>query len=169
MQPVNYEAPAGRVLDIAMATHLFASDWAYCDQMATYAAALVSQRRADSLRYANLFSSVLNELLETVFRQHHPHGEIACRIFRGEPNDRIELTIPCDASTRAFYESAMVDASSPDVAEKYLSSLLDNTISDPRIGLLELAADYRAQLSLVENAGDTLTLVVDIIIDDSAI
>ena len=63
----------------------------------------------------------------------------------------------------------MVDASSPDVAEKYLSSLLDNAISDPRIGLLELAADYRAQLSLVENAGDTLTLVVDIIIDDSAI
>ena len=59
----SYESTAqNRVFDIVIGADLFASDWSNCDRISNYIGNLVSQRRTDSLRYANLFSSVLNEL-----------------------------------------------------------------------------------------------------------
>ena len=41
----------------------FASEWLHCDRISSYLARMVSHNRTDSLLYANLLSSALNELL----------------------------------------------------------------------------------------------------------
>lgn len=157
-----------RVFDMVIGTDLFASDWSNCDRISNYVANLVSQRRTDSLRYANLFSSVLNELLETAFRRHHAPGEIACTVYRGAPGDSIELSVPCDAATRMFYESAVAEACRADVAERFFTMMLGEQPFDPQIGLMALAADYQAKVALNASHGDRVTLTVDFVIDEPA-
>jgi hypothetical protein len=160
---------AGRdlVFGIAIRTDLFASDWATCDRVANYAATLVSHRRVDPLRYANLFSSVLNELLETAFRRHAPDGEIRCNVYRGAPRDCIELTVPSNAAVHDFYSSAVAEACHEDVGDRYVAALFEDRQVDPAIALLELAADYQARMTLEAREPDQLTLTVDLVLDEA--
>jgi hypothetical protein len=154
------------LLEIAMGTEVFASNWSHCDRIATYVAKLVSHNRTDSLLYSNLFSSALNELLETAYRAHGDGGDIACSVSRAGAVDRIELTIPCDEETRGFYTSAIEDTRREDVAERYVAALLSEGSLDPRIGLLELAVDYKAVLSLKSDKPDAVRLVADLALEE---
>jgi hypothetical protein len=128
---------------------------------------MVSHNRADPLLYSNLLSSALNELLETAFRTHQGRGEIACSVSRAGQLDRIELTIPCDAAVRDFYRQALDALRRDDVAERYVDALLAEGALDPRIGLLELAVDYKARLSLGSTAADTVRLVADLALEEA--
>lgn len=152
-----------QVFEISMAAEAFAADWTHCDRIASYVATMVSHARADSLRYANLFSSVLNELLETAFHNHHGAGAIACAVSRRGATDRIALTLPGDAPTRAYYEAAIADSARPDAAERYLQSMLSG---DGASGIMELAVDYKARLTLRGSAPGALQLVTDIVLED---
>lgn len=148
----------------------FSADWGHCDRVATYVARMVSHNRADSLQYANLFSTALNELLETAFRNHSKdlhtqEGQIACAVLRAGAIDRIELSIPCDAPLKAFYTDAVEFLGRADFAESYVSALLNDGPLDPRIGLLELAVDYHARLSLQERSASIVCLVAEITLD----
>lgn len=154
------------LLEIALGVETFSSNWAHCDRIATYVARLVSHNRTDSLLYSNLFSSALNELLETAFRTHRGGGELGCSVSRAGGVDRIELTIPCDEAMRSFYASAVNDLGQSDVAERYVAALLAEGELDPRIGLLELAVDYKARLSL-KPEGDTVRLIADLALEDT--
>jgi hypothetical protein len=156
------------VFGISIRAELLASDWSSCGRIANYAASLVSHRRVDPLRYANLFSSVVNELLETAFRRHGSAGDIVCKVYRGTPRDSIEISVPCDAATREFYEAAVAQSSRDDVTERYVDALLlGEPQNDPGIGLLELAADYQARLALETGVQDRLTLTVELVLDEA--
>ena len=154
------------LLEIALGTETFAANWDHCDRIATYVARMVSHNRTDSLLYSNLFSSALNELLETAFRAHHKDGDISCTVSRAGPVDRIELTIPCDEKLRSFYQNAINDLSAADVADRYVAALLAEGDLDPRIGLLELAVDYKAKLALAPLSGNKLLLVADLSLEE---
>ncbi len=167
--PASFESTAqDRVFDIVIGADLFAADWSNCDRISNYVANLVSQRRTDSLRYANLFSSVLNELLETAFRCHHAQGEIACTVYRSTLHDCIDLSVPCDAAIREFYESAVTKASQPDAADRFIRMMLDERPFDPQIGLMALAADYQAKITLDASVGNRVTISVGFVIDEPA-
>lgn len=155
------------LFEMALGVEAFASNWAHCDKIATYVARLVSHNRTDSLLYANLFSSALNELLETAFRAHRGGGELACHVSRSGPVDRIELTIPCDEALRGFYTRAIEELSGDDVSERYVAALLADGALDPGIGLLELAVDYKARLSLEPGDDDAVRLVADLALEEA--
>lgn len=154
------------LFEIALGVETFASNWAHCDKIATYVARLVSHNRTDSLLYANLFSSALNELLETAFRAHRGDGELACHVSRSGPVDRIELIIPCDEDLRGFYARAIEESRGNNVAERYVAALLADGTLDPSIGLLELAVDYKARLSLEPGEGNAVRLVADLALEE---
>lgn len=143
----------------------FSADWGHCDRLATYVARMVSHNRADSLQYANLFSTAFNELLETAFRNHGKDGQIACAVLRAGAIDRIELSIPCDAPLKAFYADAVASLAHNDFVESYVSALLNDGPLDPRIGLLELAVDYNARLSLQDKSAAVVCLVAELTLD----
>ncbi len=159
--------PSARVQDfeplmrIDMDIALFTSDWAYCDRVSSYVARMISHDRGDSLRYGNLFSSALNELLETVFRVHGPFGAFSCAVYRMQGCDRIELTLPADAQARAFYKNT---TNSLD-AERYQTALFAPGAIEPAIGLLELAIDYQAKIRVEDAGGDTLRLVTELVLE----
>jgi hypothetical protein len=156
------------LLELAIRADVFSADWGHCSRIATYIARMVSHKRADPLLYANLLSSALNELLETAFRSHSGTGEIVCRVARAGAADRIEITIPGDDPVRAFYRDAIDSVRRSDAAEHYIHALLAEDALDPRIGLLELAVDYEARLSLSEETASAIRLVAELELERSA-
>jgi hypothetical protein len=160
-------ADFGPMLEIEMDVDVFASNWTHCDRISSYLARMVSHNRTDSLLYANLFSSALNELLETAFRNHRSGGQFRCHVLRSGPIDRIELTIPADGDQALFYEETVRALHSPSVSERYRQALFAAGPIDPRIGLYELAVDYGTRFS-VEHAGPTaLRLIAEFALEDS--
>jgi hypothetical protein len=155
-----------QLLEVSMEIEDFSSEWQHCDRISSYFAGMVSHNRADSLLYANLLSSALNELLETVFLNHGPEGQFICRLRRSGPKDIIEFTLPCDDQTLQFYTAATSLLQRSDVAEVYQSALFSAGEQDPRLGLLEVAVDYHAKIS-IEPTGDRLTLSAEMMFEGS--
>lgn len=152
------------LLEISMDIGAFASEWLHCDRLSTYVARMVSHNRADSLLYANLLNSAMNELLETVFAHHGPQGEFSCRVSRDGAKDVVELTLPCDAESNSFYTNAASRLTKGNVADAYHEALFSTGAPDPLLGLLEIAADYRAKISIVP-AGDRMKLSAEMALE----
>lgn len=157
------------LVELTLESEAFAADWRHCDQVANYLAQLVAHDRPDSFLYANLLSTVLNELLESVFARHHRHGSVQCTLLREGKQDRIELVIPVDAAARAFYEETATAAQAASVAEVYTRTWLGKDAPPDLLGLLELAADYGARLSVEETgSADEIRLVLLVTLEDGA-
>lgn len=155
------------LVEIDMKIGVFGSQWTHCDRISTYMARMVSHNRTDSLLYSNLFSSVLNELLETVFRIHGGEGDFVCSVRRNGTVDRIELTVPCDAGQAGFYQQAMEIVRSNEAADRYRDALFSSGPLNPDIGLLELAVDYDARMSVEQVGDDMIRLTADLALEDS--
>ncbi len=155
------------MVEIDMDIEVFSSNWAHCDRISTYVARMVSHNRADSLLYSNLFSSALNELLETVFRSHSGEGSFVCAVRRCGEVDRIELCVPCGADQIGFYRDAMTIVKSADAADRYRQALFSSETLDPAIGLLELVVDYSAQLSIEPMDDDRIRLIADLALEET--
>lgn len=153
------------LLEMDMDVGVFASDWSYCDRISSYVARMISHNRLDSLLYSNLFSSALNELLETVFRIHAPHGRFACAVLRSGNVDRVRLRVPCDVAHLTFYRDAVDEVCRADAAERYRAALLSSGPLSPFIGLLELATDYGAGISVEAHGDDTIFLIADLVLE----
>lgn len=154
------------LLEVSMGIDDFSSEWVHCDRISSYVARMVSHNRTDSLLYANLLSSALNELLETVFSNHGSGGDFICRIRRSGDKDVIELTLPCDETALRFYTDAAGLLERDDLAEVYRTALFSAGRQDPRLGLLELAVDYQAKISIAP-AGRQLTLSAEMMLEGS--
>lgn len=155
------------LVELDLETAAFAADWNHCDQIANYLAQLVSHDRRDSFLYANLLSTVLNELLEVVYAQHAPTGAVKCALAREAQTDRIALTIPVESDARSFYERSVAATQNPAVTESYTRALLGEEPPDRALGFLELAANYGARLTLAESATPTeIHLIVEVILED---
>lgn len=153
-----------QLLEVSMAIEDFSSEWLHCDRISSYVARMVSHNRSDSLLYANLLSSALNELLETAFTNHGPDGNFSCRVRRAGARDVIELSLPCDDRTLRFYEKAASRLERPDVEEAYRTALLAEGEQDPHLGLLEVAVDYQAKISIAPAAG-RVTLSAEMVLE----
>lgn len=151
------------LIEVSMGMKDFSSEWMHCDRISTFVARLVSHKRADSLLYANLFSSALNELLETVFANHGSEGDLTCRVSRTDSSDIVEVTLPCDEPTLQFYTDAVSLLDQHDVEELYHAALFSSGTQDPRLGIFEVAVDYKAKISLSSNNGQ-LTLSAEMVL-----
>lgn len=156
------------LVEISMGIEDFASEWVHCDRISSYLARMVSHSRADSLLYANLLSSALNELLETAFAHHGPEGDFSCRVCRSGETDVIELELPCDETALGFYAAAAQRLEQPDLAGAYHAALFSPGAPDPHLGLLEVAVDYRARISISPGADNRLTLAAEMSLEGAA-
>lgn len=158
-------APFLPLLEIALGAPTFAANWSHCHRIATYIARMVSHNRANSAAYLNLFSSALNELLETAFRTHKGNGNINCTVSRAGKIDRIALTIPCDEHIQNFYSATITELGAQDATDRYMAALTNRDI-DPRLGLMGLAADYKATISIRPDSKDNVCLIADLMFDE---
>jgi len=156
------------LVEISMGIEAFASEWLHCDRISSYLARMVSHNRTDSLLYANLLSSALNELLETAFAHHGPEGDFSCRVCRSGEADVIELELPCDASALSYYSTAAKRLKHPDLADVYHNALFSPGNPDPHLGLLEVAVDYRARISIVPEKDNRLKLAAELTLEGTS-
>ena len=141
----------------------FTADWLQCDRVANYLARTVSSDRPDTFLHSNLLSTALNELFEIAFARHRAGGKITCELSRNGSADRVELTIPVDAGQRAYYRQQVDHVHSGNVSELYSRALLGEADPGTAVGLLELASDYGADISLDDSQDDAhVKLVVEI-------
>lgn len=144
----------------------FCSDWTHCDLMSGYLARMVSHNRLDSLLFANLYSSALNELLEAVYRTHGAGGKLECAVRRRGNLDRIELAFPADDETFAIYEAAVGKANGDDAERMYLEALFADREPDASLGLLELGVDYDAKLAIERLEDGRMCLIAELALED---
>ena len=147
----------------------FCSDWSHCDLMSAYLARMVCHNRLDSLLFSNLYSSAVNELLETVFRMHGETGLLHFSVQRHGNLDRIELTFPVDDETFRAYQVAIGKASAENAEKIYLDALFADTEPDASLGLLELGVDYGAAMSVNRLEDGRLRLTADLTLEDEII
>ncbi len=152
-----------------MEAQVFGESWSHCDHVSSYVARMVSHNRADSLLYSNLFSSALNELLETVFRKHAVPGKFQCRIWRNGAVDRVELIIPCQPEQIGFYLDTVALTGQADAIERYRTMLFAEDRFDHRTGLMELAIDYSAIITASPVGGDAIRLTADLSLEADAL
>ncbi len=150
------------IIRLDMPVGLFAANWSNCDRIATYVARMASIGRQDPPRYSNLFSSVLNELLEIIFCYRAPDGAVAFAVQRHGTTDRIALSVPCDLSAEAFYAAARDSLKSGDSATLMDKALLAEGELDRRLGFWELAVEYGAEIAITPVDGNAMHLIVDL-------
>ena len=68
------------------------------------------------------------------------------------------------STTLRFYQDAVKRLARRDVAELYRAALLSHGEQDPHLGLLEVAVDYQAKISIVP-AGAQLTLSAEMVLE----
>ena len=161
---VMHPDSAHHLVEVSMGMKDFTAEWMHCDRISSYVARLVSQNRADSLLYANLFSSALNELLETVFINHGSGGDLTCRVSRTDVADRIDLILSCDEPTLRFYNDAIALLNRRDIQDLYHAALFAADQPDPRLGIFEVAVDYNAKISVHADDG-RLTLSAEMALE----
>jgi hypothetical protein len=155
------------LIEVDMDVDVFGANWSHCDHLSSYMARMVSHNRSDSLLYSNLFSSALNELLETAFRAHAAPGTFRCRVWRRGAVDRVELVIPCESGQRDFYIEAVTLSSRSDAVDRYRGMLFAEDEFDTRTGLFELAVDYEADISAAPEGESAIRLTADLVLEAS--
>ena len=60
----------------------------------------------------------------------------------------LELTVPCGESEIAFYQDAVAGLAGEGIEDRYRAALFKEGPMDAGVGLLELAVDYGAELSI---------------------
>jgi hypothetical protein len=150
------------MVQIDMEMGAFNSNWTHCDYIATFLARTISHNRPDSVLFANLFSSALNELLEITFRSDHVGGTFVCKISRRGEIERVELTFTCSEDEQDFFKQAVARVHSSGAQTDYMSSLSDAPDLSRNMLLVELAVSYNAAVSLKTLSDDTITLAVDL-------
>lgn len=126
----------------------FGQHWKHCALVSNYLATFTSELLDKSEVQANLVSTVINELLEVVFRRNAGVGQISITLTGGDTRLAVKISVPVDDEDRAFY-TKMADL----VARDDVEALHRNQIVAPAmdevnlsLGLLELAAVYQAVL-----------------------
>ncbi len=152
---------ANELIEVSMRMDDFSSEWMHCDRISSYIARLVAQDRPDPLYYENLFSSAMNELLETVYLNHGSEGDLTCRVRRMDETDVIEIGLPSDEKTSDFYTDVVSALDGRDIEDLYNAALFAAGQRDARLGMFELAVDYKAKITVLTSSG-RLTLSTQI-------
>lgn len=150
------------MVQIDMEMEAFNSNWTHCDYIATFLARVISHNRPDSVLFANLFSSALNELLEITFRSNHVGGTFVCKISRHGDTERVELTFTCSEDERDFFKQAVIRLRGSHAEANYMDSLSNATDLSRDMLLVELAISYNAAVTLTTVGDNTITLSVDL-------
>ena len=138
----------------------FKADWRHCDLVSNYIARAASFNRPDSFSYSNLLSTVVNELLEIVFRRHGPGETLRLDILENPPETVVELAFPVDEATRDLLMEIIRMIEEEDPQSLYLAELTREGANPSYIGFYELAANYKAKITIQDHGEGLVKLTM---------
>lgn len=141
------------LLELRLSLESFVADWSHCDHLANYAANALSHGKPDAFLHANLLSTIINEILETIYWNNSHQGVLHLRFHEDEKTTSMFADIPVDADASKFFrESIDLIQNTQDAREAFRHSLWSESLPAGLLGLLEIVADYETKLDLVECA-----------------
>lgn len=156
------------LLSTCLEIRRFASDWTHCDQLSNFLARSASLDRPDPFFFANLLSTILNEVFESIFHYHAEEGEIVLSLSRGELDTTLDASIPVNPEAREFYTKISRELAEHEAEDLFRDHLMGPNIDDPAIGFFELAAIYQARINIEPvSDGKVIHLVIHVRIDDA--
>ena len=162
-QPPTPE-PMKQLITMRLGAAGFAQHWKHCDLVANYLATFTSELLHKTDAHANLVSTVLNELLEVVFRRNAEIGEIGITLKGDETQLVVEISVPVALGDREFYEEMAQLVQRNDREElhrQHLAEAPDTGEHNLALSLLALAAVYDAVLQ-VKSASDGGPLLLEL-------
>lgn len=145
----------------------FADAWSRVGDLADYFGEVSSPRRADPVRHSNIYSTILNELLEISVHLGRPNGRLDLLLCHDGSVDRFTIRVDCDDAARRMVIDAIGSLDRHGAKAAFRNALLTPGQVHPCLGLFELIADYAAQI-VTSGDEDTLTLQVDVCLKDDA-
>ena len=154
-------APMKQLITLRLGAAGFGQHWKHCALVSNYLATFTSELLDKSEVHANLVSTVLNELLEVVFRRNAGVGQISITLTGGEARLVVKISVPVDDKDRAFYMDMAAMVARDDVEALHREQIVktNDEESNLSLGLLELAAVYRALLEVTPNEDGSSVLL----------
>lgn len=144
----NDNITGNQLCSLRFSAMAFTKDWCHCDQLSNYVSRLVSSNKIDSFVFSNLFSTVINEVLEAIFRNNSGNDHVEVSIYQAGNDSLIVSSIPVDDVSRDFYDRVISGLKNGDAKDMYRELIKREKGFAPETGFYELAADYDADISL---------------------
>ncbi|MGD9971966.1 MAG: hypothetical protein AB7S77_02775 [Desulfatirhabdiaceae bacterium] len=129
----------------------FVADWRRCDQFSNFLAESFSLAKADPFAFSNMLSTIINEVLETIFYHNAGRGSLTLQLTEEDMATVFRAEFAVDSATRSMYEDIVSTLANQDPVRLYEQLLFHVSSADTRnICLYEIAADYGVRLA-VEN------------------
>lgn len=155
------DQPMKQLITMRLGAAGFAQHWKHCDLVANYLATFTSELLHKTDSHANLVSTVLNELLEVVFRRNAEQGEIGITLKGDATQIVVEISVPVREGDHQFYQEMaelVQRADRDDLHRQHLEKDADDE-QDLALSLLELAASYEAVLEVKDSTQDNMLLL----------
>lgn len=154
-------SPMKQLITLRLGAAGFGQHWKHCALVSNYLATFTSELLDKSEIHANLVSTVLNELLEVVFRRNAGVGQVSITLTGDDTSLVVRISVPVDDNDRTFYMDMAELVSRNDVEKLHQEQIVQpsdegNNLS---LGLLELAAVYRAVLEVSPSDDGSSVLV----------
>ncbi len=144
-------SPTKQLITLRLAAAGFGQHWRLCSLVSDYLATFTSELLDKTEAHENLVSTVLNELLEVVFRRNAGTGQITVTLVGDETHITVKIVVPVEEEHRRCYEEMAELVAGRDIDDLHQKRLsqLDMDEPDLSFGLLELATVYDAILEVV--------------------
>ena len=154
-------SPMKQLITLRLGAAGFGQHWKHCALVANYLATFTSELLDKSEVHANLVSTVLNELLEVIFRRNAGVGQVSITLTGDDKRLVVKIAVPVDEKDRKFYTdmAALVARSDVDMLHQEQIVKPTDEESNLSLGLLELAAVYRAVLEVTPSEDGSSVLV----------
>ena len=129
----------------------FIADWRRCDHLSNFLAEAFNLVKADPFAFSNMLSTIINEVLETIFYHNTGKGSLILQLTEENAITVLRAEFSADERIRSLYEEIVATLTAHDPVALYEQLLFQASSVDTRdICLYEIAADYGARLT-VEN------------------
>lgn len=154
-------SPMKQLITLRLGAAGFGQHWKHCALVSNYLATFTSELLDKSEVHANLVSTVLNELLEVVFRRNAGVGQVSITLTGDDERLVVKISVPVDDKDRAFYLEMAELVARSDVDELHQEQIVKpaDEGSNLSLGLLELAAVYQAVLEVAPSEDGSSVLV----------
>lgn len=131
----------------------FLMDWQRCDQLSNYLAEVLSFTKSDPFAYTNLLSSIINEVLESIFCHNAGYGQLGLQLSETSSTTTLCAEFAADEETQCLFRQTIDRLTQEDPVQLYESMLFqvsDRDVHD--LCLYEIAADYGVRLSIADSS-----------------
>ena len=95
-------SPMKQLITLRLGAAGFGQHWKHCALVSNYLATFTSELLDKSEVHANLVSTVLNELLEVVFRRNAGVGQVSITLTGDDERLVVKISVPVDEKDRAY-------------------------------------------------------------------